>query len=43
LRAFTKALHPKTVIPVHGQGWDEHSEGFGNMRRLSDGEQYTIS
>ena len=43
LRAFTKALQPKVVIPVHGQGWDEHSEGFGNVKRLCDGEQYAIS
>jgi ribonuclease J len=42
LRAFTKALQPKTVIPVHGQRWEEHSEGFGNVKRLSDGEQYEI-
>lgn len=43
LRAFAKALQPKVVIPVHGREWDEHSEGFGNLKRLSDGEQYAIS
>jgi ribonuclease J len=43
LRAFTKALQPKAVIPVHGQGWDEHCEGFGNVKRLSDGDQYPIT
>jgi ribonuclease J len=42
LRAFTKALQPKVVIPVHGQGWDEHSDGFGDVKRLSDAEQYPI-
>jgi ribonuclease J len=43
LRAFTTALQPKVVIPVHGQDWDENSEGFGDVKRLSDGEQYAIS
>jgi ribonuclease J len=42
LRAFTTAVQPKVVIPVHGNGWDEHAKGFGNVRRLCDGEQYTI-
>jgi ribonuclease J len=43
LRTFAEALRPKVVIPVHGERWEDHSEGFGNVRRLSDGEQYTIS
>ncbi|MCE5307320.1 MAG: MBL fold metallo-hydrolase [Acidobacteriales bacterium] len=42
LRAFTKALMPKVVIPVHGNGWDEYADGFGNVKRLCDGEQYPI-
>ena len=43
LRAFTAALQPKVVIPVHGNTWDEQSHGFGNVKRLCDGEQYAIS
>jgi ribonuclease J len=42
LRAFAVALQPKVVVPVHGNSWDEHADGFGNVMRLSDGEQYTI-
>jgi ribonuclease J len=34
LRALTKALQPKAVIPVHGQAWDEDAEGFGDVQRL---------
>jgi ribonuclease J len=43
LRGFTTALQPKVVIPVHGSDWDEHAGGFGNVKRLCDGEQYAIS
>ena len=43
LRAFTAALQPKVVIPVHGNAWDEHSDGFGDVKRLGDGEQYAIT
>ncbi len=43
LRAFTAALQPKVVIPVHGEGWDEHSDGFGNVKHLCDGEQFVIA
>ena len=42
LRAFANALKPNVVIPVHGNGWDEHADGFGNVKRLCDGEQYAI-
>ena len=42
LRAFAGALQPKVVIPVHGEAWDEHCDGFGNVKRLSDGERYPI-
>ena len=43
LRAFANALKPKVVIPVHGNGWDEHADGFGDVKRLCDGEQYAIT
>ncbi len=43
LRAFTTALQPKVVVPVHGNAWDGHGEGFGNLKRLADGEQYAIT
>jgi ribonuclease J len=43
LRAFTTALRPKVVIPVHGNRWDEYSESFVGVKRLRDGEEYVIS
>jgi ribonuclease J len=43
LRAFANAVQPKVVIPVHGNSWDAHADGFGNVKRLSDGEQYSIA
>ena len=43
LRAFTDAIQPKVVVPVHGNRWDEHTAGFGNVKRLRDGEQYELS
>ena len=43
LRAFTTAMQPKVMIPVHGNAWDEHSDCFGNVKRLCDGEEYAIS
>lgn len=43
LRAFTTAIQPKVIIPVHGNAWDEHSDRFGNVKRLCDGEEYAIS
>lgn len=26
------------VVPIHGDAWDTHAEGFGAIRRLRDGE-----
>jgi len=43
LRTFANALQAKVVVPVHGSGWVAHADGFGNLKRLSDGEQYAIT
>ena len=43
MRAFATALRPKVVVPVHGNEWDAHADGFGNVKRLSDGEQYQVA
>jgi ribonuclease J len=43
LRAFARALQPKVVVPVHGNHWDTHADGFGNLQRLADGEPYLIT
>lgn len=43
LRAFTAALQPKLVVPVHGSNWDGETHGFGCVRRLCDGESFAVS
>jgi ribonuclease J len=43
LRAFAAAIRPKVTVPVHGQKWDEESQGFGSFRRLADAEPMVIS
>jgi ribonuclease J len=42
LRAFSAAMQPKVVIPVHGANWDSQAHRFANIRRLSDAEQFAI-
>lgn len=42
LRAFAMAVAPKAVVPVHGQNWDVEANGFGVIRRLEDGEPWTL-
>jgi ribonuclease J len=42
LRSFAAAVRPKLVVPVHGVKWDEEPHGFGQVRRLADGEVITI-
>jgi len=42
LRAFAAAIKPKLVVPVHGMKWDEESAGFGDVRRLGDGQTLVL-
>lgn len=42
LRAFAAAVAPKTQVPVHGENWDTKADGFGAIRRLRDGEAWTL-
>jgi ribonuclease J len=37
LRAFAAAMNARTIVPVHGINWDTQSEGFGAIKRMSDG------
>jgi ribonuclease J len=43
LRAFAKAIQAKALIPVHGQDWDRHTDSFGNVKRLADGEPHVVA
>jgi ribonuclease J len=43
LRAFAAAIQAKVLVPVHGRDWDRHTDGFGNVKRLDDGEPYVIA
>lgn len=42
LRAFAKAINPKTMVPIHGVAWDHDVDGFPPITRLRDGEPLTI-
>jgi ribonuclease J len=42
LKAFSTALNPKTLVPIHGLGWDEGHPGFPAISRLGDGEAYVL-
>jgi ribonuclease J len=42
LRAFAHAVNPKQLVPIHGMAWDENTEGFPRMLRLSDGERHAL-
>jgi ribonuclease J len=38
LRAFSSAIGPKRLVPIHGVKWDEDHTGFPPITRLRDGE-----
>ena len=42
LRTFVAAVAPRAVVPVHGENWDAEAAGFGPIRRLTDGETWTL-
>lgn len=42
LRAFAAAIGAKAVVPVHGENWDEETDGFGVVRRLADGKPWVL-
>jgi ribonuclease J len=42
LRAFALAMNAKRLVPIHGEAWDENTDGFSTIRRLSDGEPMTL-
>ncbi|MFC1576809.1 MBL fold metallo-hydrolase RNA specificity domain-containing protein [Candidatus Omnitrophota bacterium] len=42
LKAFAKALDPKTLIPIHTFGGGQYPEIFENVRVLKDGEAFEV-
>lgn len=42
LRAFSTAMRPRCLVPIHGEHWDEPMPGFPTMRRLRDGQTMAL-
>ena len=42
LQDFAVRLAPRHIIPVHGERWAEHSQGFPNLCRLRDGQRLEL-
>jgi ribonuclease J len=42
LKRFAEALAPKCLVPVHGEKWDDFTNQFENVIRLSDGECFSF-
>ena len=43
LSRFARAMAPKALIPVHGVAWDDADIELPTVKRLSDGERWTIA
>ncbi|SFZ83481.1 ribonuclease J [Devosia enhydra] len=42
LLRFATAMNAKAVVPVHGVAWDDPGLAFPGMKRLQDGEVWTL-
>lgn len=42
LEEFARRVAPRRLVPIHSFTWDEHLDGFENVQRLRDGEQFAI-
>lgn len=43
LTEFVRTLRPKRIVPVHGENWHLPHEGFADLLRLADGENYPLA
>lgn len=43
LERFAKAVNPRWLVPVHGLAWDNPGIDLPPVKRLADGERWTIS
>jgi ribonuclease J len=42
LAEFAQNLSPRHLVPIHSFTWDQHLDGFENVKRLRDGEPFMI-
>jgi len=42
LHAFVAAMGARTVVPIHGEHWDEPAQALPGMRRLPDGVAWAL-
>jgi ribonuclease J len=42
LEEFARRIAPRHLVPIHSFNWDEHIDGFSNVRSLRDGEPFAI-
>lgn len=42
IKAFAANVAPRSLVPIHGFHWDEHTERFRNVERLRNGEALRI-
>lgn len=43
LEEFARRIGPRYLVPIHGDEWDRHLGRFGNVRRLKDGEPFSLA
>lgn len=42
LEEFARRIAPRHLVPIHSFTWEEHIDGFSNVRRLRDGEPFAM-
>lgn len=42
LQEFASSINARYLVPIHSSEWDQHVDGFENVRRLQDGEVFEI-
>lgn len=42
LEEFARQIAPRHFVPIHSFTWDERVERLSNVRRLRDGEEFSI-
>ena len=42
LKGFSAGIGARHLVPIHSFDWDQHIDGFANVKRLRDGEPFEI-